>query len=77
LRRAHERAISGLEESRLKLTDAAAKATSLVKDLHDVHNPEFQSIKIAARLQQIKLKAERAAVDDSINEIRSNLKKLK
>jgi hypothetical protein len=42
-----------------------------------VENPEFMSTLIAAKIQVVKLQAERAAVDDSIQEIGKNIKRLK
>jgi hypothetical protein len=77
LRRAHERAIGGLEASKAKLDDASKKASTLVNQLKSIRNPEFKATYIAARLQQIGINAERAAASDSIKEIRSNLKRLK
>jgi hypothetical protein len=77
LRRAHERALDGLSQSRFKLNDALAEANRLVATLSSVENPEFMSTLIAAKIQVVKLQAERAAVDDSIQEIGKNIKRLK
>ncbi len=77
LRRAHERAISGLVESEVKLDEAMVKAKSLINELRSVPNPEFKPTYVAARLQMINLQAEKAAITGSISEIRSNIKKLK
>ena len=77
LRLAHERAIEGLEESKAKLDDALADANRLVAALNGVENPSFQATYISARLQVIRLKSDKAAISSSLDEIRSNLKRLK
>lgn len=77
LRRAHERAIEGLVQQRGKLDEAIHKAGELSRMLASVDNPEFEPPLIQAKLQLIKLKADRAAVAGSISEIESNMKKLK
>jgi hypothetical protein len=77
LRRAHERALDGLAQSRFKLNDALAEASQLVATLSSVKNPEFTPTLIEAKIQVVKLQAERAAVDDSIAEIGKNIKRLK
>jgi hypothetical protein len=76
LRRAHENAISGLVESRAQLGNALAQAKSLVAKLNDADNPDFHATLIGAQLQVIRLRAEYAAVDSSIAEIKSNLERL-
>ena len=77
LRRAHERAIEGLVQQKGKLDEAIHKAQELSQMLASVDNPEFEPPLIQAKLQLIKLKADRAAVAGSISEIESNMKKLK
>ena len=77
LRRAHERAIAGLVEQQQKLAEAIAKADKLAKMLASVDNPEFEPPLIQAKLQLIRLRADRAAVADSIAEIQGNMKRLK
>ena len=77
LRRAHERALDGLSQSRVKLDGALAEANKLVLALNSVESPEFTPTLIAAKIQVVKLRAERAAVDDSIQEIDQNIKRLK
>lgn len=77
LRLAHERAIEGLEESKAKLDDALKDANRLLAALNGVENPTFQATYISARLQIIKLKSDKAAISSSLDEIRSNLKRLK
>lgn len=76
LRRAHERALAGLEEQQQSLESALAKAEKLAGVLATVANPEFEPPLIQARLQIIKLKADRAGVQGSIAEILANMKKL-
>jgi hypothetical protein len=76
LRRAHERAIVGLQSQERDLAQAIAKAEKLAKMLASVPNPEFEGPLIHAKMQLIKLRADRAGVSGSIAEIRSNLKKL-
>jgi hypothetical protein len=77
LRKAHERALDGLSQSRFKLNDALAEANRLVSVLGSVENPEFVPTLIAAKIQVVKLQAERAAVEESIQEIDKNIKRLK
>ncbi len=77
LRRAHERAIEGLVQQRGKLDSAIRKAEELARMLAAVDNPDFEPPLIQAKLQLIKLKADRAAVSGSISEIEGNMKKLK
>jgi hypothetical protein len=77
LRLAHERAIAGLEESRLKIQSSMAESNKLLKALDGVKNPEFQGAAFNARIRVVQLKAEKAAVDGSIAEIRTNMQRLK
>lgn len=76
LRRAHERALAGLEEQQQSLASALAKAEKLAAVLATVPNQEFEPPLIQARLQIIKLRADRAGVEGSIAEILANMKKL-
>jgi hypothetical protein len=76
LRRAHERAIEGLQRQERDLAQAIAKAEKLAKMLASVPNPEFEGPLIHAKMQLIKLRADKAGVIGSIAEIRTNLKKL-
>jgi hypothetical protein len=77
LRLAHERAIAGLEESRLKIDSAMSEAHKLLKALDGVRNPEFQGTVYSARIRMMQLKSDKAAVEGSLAEIRTNLKRLK
>jgi hypothetical protein len=76
LRRAHEKALAGLAEQQRSLEAAIAKAEKLAAMLSDVENPEFEPPLIQAKLQLIKLKADRAGVEGSIAEVRANIAKL-
>ncbi len=77
LRKANERALDGLSESRAKLNEALAEVTNLISVLKTVQNSEIQPTILAARIQAVRLEAERAAVDGSIHEINENIKRLK
>jgi hypothetical protein len=76
LRRAHERAIAGLEESQAKLDKAMQEATHLLGVLASVQQPEFEGARLNARYEIMKLKADRAGVAGSLAEIRTNLSRL-
>lgn len=76
LRRAHERALAGLMQQEAQLDAAIKKAESLAKTLASIDNPDFAPPLVQARMQLIKLNADRAAVAGSIGEIRDNMKKL-
>ncbi len=77
MRRANERALDGLEASRRKLAEALLEADRLVSISGSQDDPEFSGMRIAARIQRIKLEVERAAIDGSIAEIHANVKRLK
>lgn len=77
LRRAHERALDGLGQQQLQLDAAIRKAEELARTLASIDNPDFEPPLIQAKLQLIKLRAEKAAVSGSIAEIEQNMKKLK
>ncbi len=77
LRRAHERAVAGLEASQVKLDEALAEAAKLVMLLGSQTDTEFAGAIIGARIQVVRLQAERAAVAGSLHEIRQNIKRLK
>ena len=76
LRSSHERAIAGLEQSRLEIAKAVAEAKHLMTTLADVSQPEFDGAKLNARYQLLKLRADDAAVVGSLADIRSNIKQL-
>jgi hypothetical protein len=77
LRKAHERALDGLIVSRVKLDEALAEANRLVAVLGSVENPEFVGTLIAAKIQVVRLQADKAAIIGSIQEIGENIKRLK
>jgi hypothetical protein len=77
LRLAHERAIEGLAESAVKIDAAIVETNKLLAALKGVPNPEFASTAIGAKFQLYMLQADKAAVQGSIAEIRTNLKRLK
>ena len=76
LRRAHENALKGLKDSSRKLDEAQAEASRFVGLMNTVGNPEFVASLISAKIQLIRVKAERAGVDGSIAEIKLNMDKL-
>lgn len=77
LHRAHQRALAGLAGSQAKLNEALAEALKLLTVLGSVQGPEFIGILIAAKIQVIRLLADKAAIDGSIEEIEQNMKRLK
>lgn len=77
LRLAHERAIEGLVQSASKIDAAIAENNKLLAALKGVANPEFAATGIRAKFQGYQLQADKAAVEGSIAEIRTNLKRLK
>jgi hypothetical protein len=77
LRRAHERAISGLDDSRIKLDAAIAEAGRLLAVLNSEPQPEFEGARLAAKFEIMKLRANRAGLVGSIAEIKTNLDRLK
>jgi hypothetical protein len=77
LRRAHERAIAGLKDSELKIDGAIKEAQRLLAILNSEPQPEFEGARLNARLEIIKLKADRAGVVGSLAEIKTNLDRLK
>jgi hypothetical protein len=77
LRLAHERAIAGLEESRLKIDSAVNETNKLMRALDGVNSPEFQGTAFHAKIKLMQLKSDKAAVEGSLAEIRTNLQRLK
>lgn len=77
LRRAHERAIAGLEEAEVKLDFAMKEARHLLAVLGSVPQPEFEGARLNARYEIMKLTADRAGIVGSLAEIRTNLNRLK
>lgn len=77
LHKAHTRALAGLTDSQAKLNEALAEALKLVTVLSSVQNPEFIGTLIAAKIQVVRLLADKAAIDGSIEEIEQNMKRLR
>jgi hypothetical protein len=77
LRLAHERAIEGLVQSSSKIDNSITEARKLLAALKGVNNPEFAATKVQAKLRLIQLETEKAGVQGSIAEIRSNMARLK
>jgi F0F1-type ATP synthase epsilon subunit len=77
LRRALGKALGGLQQEQESINAAIAKVEKLAGMLADEANPEFEPPLVLAKLQLIKLRADRAAVAGSISEIQTNMKRLK
>ena len=75
--RGQHEALAGLEQSQAQLNQTLADTIKLVQILGSVRGPEFSGTLVAAKIQVVKLLAEKAAVDGSIDEIRQSLKHLK
>ena len=72
-----QQALVELTQSQAKLSETLADTTKLVKVLGSVSSPEFAGTFIAAKIQVVRLLAEKAAVDGSIDEIRQSMKRPK
>jgi hypothetical protein len=72
--KARQEALAGLVQSQARLNQALADTIKLVEVLGSVRGPEFSGTLVAAKIQVVKLLAEKAAVDGSIDEIRKKLK---
>ena len=77
LYKAHQRALAGLSESRAQLAKAIQEATKLVSILKSAESPEFAATLFDARILVVRLQADKAAIDGSIEEIDQNMKRLK
>lgn len=64
-----------LVERQSKLSETLVDTVNLVKVLGPVNRREFAGTFIAAKIQVVRLSAEKAAVDGSIDEIRQTLKR--
>ena len=60
-----------------ELNETLADTIKLVTVLGSVRSPEFAGTFIAAKIQVVRLLAEKAAIDGSIDEIRQNMKRPK
>ena len=74
---AQQQALAELTQSQARLNETLADTIKLVKVLGSVSSPEFAGTFIAAKIQVVRLLAEKAAVDGSIDEIRQTLKRPK
>ena len=69
--------LADLTQSQARLNETLADTTKLVTVLGSVSRPEFAGTFIAAKIQVVRLLAEKAAIDSSIDEIRQNMKRPK
>ena len=76
-RQAQQQALADLTHSQARLDETLADTIKLVKVLGSVSSAEFAGTFIAAKIQVVRLLAEKAAVDGSIDEIRQNVKRPK
>jgi hypothetical protein len=74
---AEQRSLAGLLETQIKLNQALAETLKLVTVLGSVPSREFAGTLIAARIQVVRLLAEKAAIDGSIEEIDRTTKRRK
>jgi hypothetical protein len=72
-----ERTLIELTQTQAKLSEMLADTTNLVEALGSVRLPEFAGTFIAAKIQAVRLQAEKAGVDGSIDEIRKSMKRPK
>lgn len=72
-----QRALVELTRSQAWLNEMLADTIKLVKVLGSVSSPEFAGTFIAAKIQVVRLSAEKAAIDGSIGEIRQSMKRPK
>lgn len=70
-------ALAELMQLRAQLNETLADTIKLVKALGSVNSPEFAGTLIAAKIQVVRLLAEKAAIDGSIDEIRQSMKRPK
>ncbi len=75
--RGEQEVLAELEQSRAQLVQTLADTIKLVQILGSVRGPEFSGTLVAAKIQVVKLLAEKAEIDGSIDEIRQSLKRLK
>ena len=72
-----QQALVDLTQSQAQLNETLADTIKLVNILDSVRSPEFAGTFIAARIQVVRLLAEKAAVDGSIDELRQSMKRPK
>jgi hypothetical protein len=71
------KALADLAQSQARLNETLADTIKLVTVLDSLRSPEFAGTFIAAKIQVVRLLAEKAAVDSSIDEIRQIVKRPK
>ena len=76
-RQGQQQALADLTQSQARLNEILADTIKLVKVLGSVSSPEFAGTFIAAKIQVVRLLAEKAAVDGSIDEIRQSMNRPK
>jgi hypothetical protein len=74
---AQRQSLADLTQSQARLNQTLADTVKLVKILGSVSSPEFAGTFIAAKIQVVRLLAEKAAVDSSIAEIWQSMKRPK
>lgn len=72
-----QEALADLEQSQAQLNQTLADTIKLVKILGSVRGPEISGTLVAAKIQVVKLLAEKAKIDGSIDAIRQSMKRLK
>jgi hypothetical protein len=73
----NSQALADLMRSQDRLNETLADTIKLVTILDSVRRPEFAGTFIAAKIQVVRLLAEKAAIDGSIDDIRENMKRPK
>jgi hypothetical protein len=69
--------LADLTQSQARVNQALANTIKLVEVLDSVRSPEFAVIFIAAKIQVVRLLAEKAAIDGSIDDIRESMRRPK
>ena len=69
--------LAELAQSQARLNETLADTMKLVTVLGSVSSPESAGTFIAAKIQVVRLLADKAAIDGSIDEIRQNMKRPK
>jgi hypothetical protein len=75
--KAQQEALAGLEQSQARVNESLADTIKLVKVLGSLRGPEFSATLVAAKIQVVRLLAEKAGIDHSIDEIRQYMKRPK
>jgi hypothetical protein len=75
--KAQQKALADLEQSQARVNETLADTMKLVKVLGSLRGPEFSATLVAAKIQVVRLLAEKAGVDRSIDEIRQYMNRPK